>query len=132
MVRQKQQDCKLHQHRPQTAFLISLTILTSNQSKFSRGPSGDKPPNYGGFGSLCQGIRRKTKELRADKTQMEQDPVEGRQRKTNRDRPGNHVGTGCSIGRQMATHLEIMLEEDQVEARQRETNGDRPGHHVGT
>ena len=54
----------LHQHRPQTAFLISLTILTSNHvpcQKFSRKHNGDKPPNYGGFGSLCQGIRRGTK-----------------------------------------------------------------------
>ena len=45
---------------------------------------------------------------------LEQDPVEGRQRETNGDKPG------------------IMLEQDPVEGRQRETNGDRPGNHVGT
>ena len=45
---------------------------------------------------------------------LEQDPVEGRQRETNGDRPANHVGTGPS---------------------RRETkreSGDRPGNHVGT
>ena len=36
-----------------------------------------------------------------------QDPVEGRQRETNGDRPG------------------IMSEQDPVEGRQRETNGDK-------
>ena len=27
---------------------------------------------------------------------LEPDPIEGRQRETNGDRPGNHVGTGSS------------------------------------
>ena len=43
-----------------------------------------------------------------------QDPVEGRQRETNGDRPG------------------IMLEQDPVEGRQRETNGDEGGNHDET
>ena len=87
---------------------------------------------------------------------LEQDPVQGRQRETHGDRPGNHVGTGSSRRetqgdtwrqtwkscwnkiqkgdkeRQMETDLEIMLEQDPVEGRQRETNGDKPGNHVGT
>ena len=41
---------------------------------------------------------------------LKQDPV-GKQKETNGDRPGNHVGKGST---------------------RRETNGDRPGNHVGT
>ena len=83
---------------------------------------------------------------------LKQDPVEGGQRKTHGDRPGNHVGIGIGFsrretkgdkwrqtwrqdpveGRQMETDLEIMLEQDPVEGGQRETNGDTPGNHVGT
>ena len=81
---------------------------------------------------------------------LEQDPVEGRQRETNADRPGIMLEQDPVEGRQRErkveimleqdpvegrqrkTKVEIMLEQDPVEGRQRETNGDRPGNHVGT
>ena len=81
---------------------------------------------------------------------LEQDPVEGRQRETNADRPGIMLEQDPVEGRQRErkveimleqdpvegrqreTKVEIMLEQDPVEGRQRQTNGDRPGNHVGT
>ena len=60
---------------------------------------------------------------------LEQDPVEGRQRETNGDRPGNHVGTGSS---RRETNGDRPGNHVGTGSSRRETNGDRPGNHVGT
>ena len=48
-------------------------------------------------------------------TMLEQDPVEGRQRGTNGDRPGNHVGTGPSKRETKGDKWRETLEQDPVE-----------------
>ena len=50
---------------------------------------------------------------------LEQDPVGGRQRETNGDRPGIMLEQDLVEGRQRETKVEIMTKQDPVEGRQR-------------
>ena len=89
---------KLHQHRPQTAFLISSIFEASNHvpcRNFSR-EKKEKPPNYGGFRS-CAG------------------ELQGGQREPKKNKPRNHDGTGSSRRETKGNSLEIMMELDPVE-----------------
>ena len=93
-----------------------------------RETNGEKPRNHDGTGSS----RRESKGRQASKSWRnwiplkgrqrveitELDPVEGRQRETQRETKGNS--------------LEIMMELDPVGGRQRETKGEKPPNHDGT
>ena len=72
---------------------------------------------------------------------MKQSPVEGRQKETKGDKPGNHDKTKSREGRQRETNLEITTKQDPVEgdkpenhegtrSSRRETKGDKPGNHA--
>ena len=89
---------KLHQHRPQTAFLISLIFETSNHvpcRKFSREP---KETNLWLIVDLdlCVG------------------ELEGGQTEPKKNKPRNHDGTGSSRREIKGDSLEIMMELDPV------------------
>ena len=94
---------KLHQHRPQTAFLIRFIFETSNHvpcRKFSREQEEANLRIVVDL-DLCAG------------------ELEGVQTEPKKNKPRNHDGTGSSRRETKGDSLEIMMELDPVDGVQR-------------